>query len=218
MALERAALAIAVDLVDPRPEDVLLDIGTGTGGLLRTLARHPCRPRVAIGVDESPSMLDRGKTLPSGWSVGRGDARRLRFADATFTVVTAAYLLHVVDAAGRRAIIAEAHRVLRPGGRLITVTPTWPRSRVARMLYRPLAAAAGSSVGPLSALRPLDPRADIEAAAFSVTAERYVGRGYPSICLSATRRALADPTTTVVRRQGPVQLPSPWPRDDQRPG
>lgn len=132
-------------------------------------------------------MLDRGTTLPSGWSVQRGDARQLRFADATFTVVTAAYRLHVVDATARRAIIAEAHRVLRPGGRLITVTPTWPRSRVARRLYRPLAAAAGSSVGPLSALGPLDPRADIEAAAFDVTAQRYVGRGYPSICLSGTR-------------------------------
>lgn len=186
LAFERAALAVAVALVDPHPQDVVLDIGTGTGGLLRTLARHPGRPCDAIGVDESPSMLDSSQALPSGWSLERGDARRLRFADATFTVVTAAYLLQVIDVTARRAIIAEAHRVLRAGGRLITVTPTWPRSRIARMIYRPLAAAAGSSVGPRSAFRPLDPRAELRAAGFTVVAERYVGRGYPSICLAAT--------------------------------
>lgn len=35
LALERPALRAAVDLVRPRRDDALLDVGTGTGGLLR---------------------------------------------------------------------------------------------------------------------------------------------------------------------------------------
>ena len=187
LPLERAALAAAVDLADPRRDDVLLDVATGTGGLLRELARRPNRPRLALGVDESAAMLDRARSLPHGWSLETGDARRLRFAEDTFSIVTAAYLLHVVDAATRRQIIAEARRVLGPGGRFVVVTPWWPRTRVARVLYTPLAAAAGSSVGPPSAFRPLDPRPELEAGSFAVAAARYCGRGYPSICVSATR-------------------------------
>jgi ubiquinone/menaquinone biosynthesis C-methylase UbiE len=118
-----------------------------------------------------------------------GDARQLPFADGTFSVVTAAYLLHVVDAAARRQIITEAHRLLRPGGRFVVVTPTRPGTRLARILYKPLAMAAGASTGPRSAFRPLDPLPDLAAAGFSIAETRPVGRGYPSICALATRPA-----------------------------
>jgi len=187
LSLERAALAAAVDLADPRRDDVWLDVGTGTGGLLRELARRPERPRVAIGVDDSAAMLGRARAVPLEWPLETGDARRLRFADGSFSVVSATYLLHVVDPAARLQIIAEAHRVLETGGRFVVVAPTWPRTRLARMLYAPLAAAADSWVGPRSAFRPLDARAELGAASFAVAPARYVGRGYPSICLLATR-------------------------------
>lgn len=194
LPLERAALAAAVELADPRPDDVVLDLGTGTCGLLRELAKRPARPRVAIGVDACPAMLKRARALPPGWSLEAGDARRLPFADGGFSVVTAAYLLHVVDVTARRQIIAEARRVLRPDGRFVVVTPTWPRTRLARMLYAPPAAFAGSSAGPRAGFRPLDPRPDLAAAAFTISAARRVGRGYPSICVlgvCATRPRLA---------------------------
>lgn len=184
--LERPALAAAVTLAEPDCDDELLDVGTGTGGLLRELARRPGRPRNVIGVDASAAMLEKVPTLPEGWTLETADARRLPFGDDTLTVVTAAYLLHVIDAAARREIIAECRRVLRTGGRLVTVTPALPRTRVARMLYAPLAAAAGSSVGPTAGLRPLDPRRELEAATFTIAATKYVGRGYPSLCVLAT--------------------------------
>lgn len=189
LPLERAALAAAVELADPGPDDALLDLGTGTGALLRELAKRPDRPSVAIGVDECAAMLERARALPSEWSQQTGDARRLPFADGTFSVVTAAYLLHVVDAAARRQIVTEARRVLRPGGRFVVVTPTWPRTRLARLFYAPLAAAGGSSAGPRSALRPLDPRPDLAAASFTIAAARRVGRGYPSLCVLGARAA-----------------------------
>ena len=187
LPLERPALAAAVDLGQPGPDDTLLDLGTGTGGLLRELARRRDRPRLAVGVDESAAMLEHAGALPQGWSLETGDARRLRFPDGAFSLVTAAYLLHVVDPESRRQIVAEARRVLRPGGNLVVVTPTWPRTRVARMLYAPLASLAGSATGPLSAFRPLDPRAALESASFRVQAARHIRRGYPSLCVAALR-------------------------------
>lgn len=66
LPLEAAALAAAVELADPRPDDTLLDLGTGTGGLLRLLAERPDRPRTAIGVDDCPAMLDQARALPDG--------------------------------------------------------------------------------------------------------------------------------------------------------
>lgn len=134
-------------------------------------------------------MLDRARALPAGWSVQTADARQLPFADGTFSIVTAIYLLHVVDGSSRRQIVTEARRVLRPGGRFVVVTPTRPRTRLARLLYAPLAAAAGTSTGPRRAFRPLDPRPDLAAAGFTIAETRLVGRGYPTICIQATRPA-----------------------------
>jgi ubiquinone/menaquinone biosynthesis C-methylase UbiE len=186
--LERPALRAAVVLADPQLDDDLLDVGTGTGGLLREFARHPGRPRRAVGVDASAAMLEHVPALPREWTLQQADARRLPFADAAFAIVMAAYLLHVVDAVTRQVIIGECRRVLRDGGRLVSVTPSRPRRRVARMLYAPLAAASSaSSSGPGAGFRPLDPRGELEEAGFTITATTHVGRGYPSLCVRAVR-------------------------------
>jgi ubiquinone/menaquinone biosynthesis C-methylase UbiE len=187
LPLERPALRGAVVLADPRPDDDLLDLGTGTGGLLRELASHPRRPRQAVGLDASAAMLKHVPALPPAWQLVQADARRLPFADAAFAVVTAAYLLHVVDAVSRQVIIGECRRVLCAGGRLVSVTPAQPRRRLARMLYAPLAAAATSSSGPAAGFRPLDPRGELGEAGFTIAATTYVGRGYPSLCVRAVR-------------------------------
>lgn len=189
LPLERASLATAIKLADPTAPDALLDLGTGTGALLRELAQHPHRPLTAVGIDACPAMLERARALPAGCSVQIAYARQLPFADGTFSVVTAAYLLHVVDGTARRQIVTAARRVLRPGGRFVVVTPTRPRTRLARILYKPLVMAAGASTGPRSAFRPLDPRPDLAAAQFTIAETRLVGRGYPSICIRATRPA-----------------------------
>lgn len=185
LPLERPALAAAVTLAAPRTDDVWLDVGTGTGGLLRQLARHDRRPRRVIGVDASAAMLASARAPCEGWSLEVADGRRLPFEDDAFSVVSVAYLLHVVDAPDRRQIIRECRRVLRADGRLVVVTPAWPRARLARMLYAPLT--AGARVGPGAAFRPLDPRDHLREQAFDVSAARYIARGYPSLCVAARR-------------------------------
>lgn len=185
--LERAALRAAVDLVAPRREDVWLDLGTGTGGLLRELARRPGRPSIVAGVDASRAMLSRVPALPAGWELDAGDARRLRTPAECFTVVSATYLLHVVDARARAEIFAEAHRVLKEGGRFVVVAPALPRSRLARAAYAAVAGAVETVSGAENPLGPLDPRDALRAAGFTIANARYVAGGYPSLCVLAAR-------------------------------
>lgn len=138
LALERPALRAALDLAEVRPSERLLDLGTGTGAVLRELARRPSRPGEAVGVDVSAAMLAHAPALPSSWRLVQADATDLPFGDASFDVAVAAYLLHLLERDVFVRALAEARRVLRPGGRLVTVTPAAPCS----LLARPYAALA----------------------------------------------------------------------------
>ena len=155
----------------PTPETTLLDAGTGTGAVLRALATRAGRPRHVVGVDSSAAMLARVPPLPEGWHLQRADVAALPFDDASFDTATAVYLLHVLEPATRAAALAELRRVLRPGGRLVTVTSALPR----RALLRPLWAA----------LRPLDPRPELVEAGFRLERARTVRAGYYSLCVRA---------------------------------
>ncbi|MGH2929898.1 MAG: class I SAM-dependent methyltransferase [Solirubrobacteraceae bacterium] len=185
--LERAAIRAAVELLAPKLEDRVLDIGTGTGEVLRQLARGSSRPRQVRGLDTSAAMLARVPPLPAGWSVTVADARALAFGACEFDAATACYLLHVLTAADRLIVLAELRRVLRPGGHLAVVTPAlaprgWARP-VAWLLDR-LAAHCPSRYG---GLRALDPRPALQQAGFEILETRWSTRGYVSICVLARR-------------------------------
>lgn len=113
--VEDALLAAAVD---PRVGR-LLDIGTGTGRVLELLAGAA---DVATGVDRSPEMLRiaRGKLAAAGnqaAEVRQADMRALPFADASFDTVTMHHVLHFAD--DPAAVLAEAARLVAPGGKLL---------------------------------------------------------------------------------------------------
>jgi len=174
---------VALELAAPGPEDRLLDVGTGTGAVLRALAQLPSRPRRAHGVDPSAGMLARVGPLPDGWDVLQADAARLPLADASVDVAVAAYVLHV--AAQPDEILAELRRVLRPGARLVVVTPAVPRRGLARRLALGGAWLAARFPGTLGGLRPLDPRPALSRAGFSLVRARRTGSGYPSLVVLA---------------------------------
>lgn len=182
--LERAALRTALKIARVDPDERLLDLGCGTGALLRELAGSPVRPEEAIGVDGSAQMLARVPRLPPGWRLVRADAAELPFPDRGFDVLTCAYLLHLLGPEQRADVLTEARRVLRPGGRLVAVTVAPPRStRLARWVDRCFRATRVRGV--LAGLRPLDPSADLEAAGFEPRASRRTHCGYPSLIVAA---------------------------------
>lgn len=108
-----------LDALPPRME-ALLDIGTGTGRLLELAAPQADH---LLGVDMSRDMLalararlaERG--LADRAAVRQADMYRLPFADASFDAVAMQMVLHYAE--DPAAALAEAARVLRPGGTLL---------------------------------------------------------------------------------------------------
>lgn len=99
----------------------LIDIGTGTGRILELFA-----PRVAesIGVDFSREMLSLARSRldmldVQGCQVRQGDMYQLPIEDSGFDIATLHLVLHFAD--DPAAVIAEAVRVLAPGGMLAIV-------------------------------------------------------------------------------------------------
>jgi ArsR family transcriptional regulator len=114
-AVEAAILAAARSPAVGR----LLDIGTGTGRLLELLAPEALS---ATGIDRSPEMLRlaRGKLTAAGnqaAEVRQADMRTLPFAAESFDTVTLHHVLHFADDPAQ--VLAEAARVLAPGGKLL---------------------------------------------------------------------------------------------------
>lgn len=118
---EREVERALLDLVPPGAARDLLDIGTGTGRMLEIFG-----PRVerALGLDQSRQMLAvaRANLEHAGLrhcTVRLGDMYQLPLSSGSADLVTIHQVLHYADQP-RRAI-AEAARVLRPGGLLIVV-------------------------------------------------------------------------------------------------
>jgi ubiquinone/menaquinone biosynthesis C-methylase UbiE len=185
LALERSALGAAVDLAAPARDELVLDIATGTGALLRRLAQRIDRPRRAIGLDASRAMLSRARPLPDGWELINGDARRLVLDDASVDVVTCAYLLHLLDPGARREVLGEIARVLSPRGRAVVVTLGIPGGLIGRTLLAPVQRKLCRGLGPGSGWCALDPEPELAAAGFAVRRRRVCTRGYTSVCLLA---------------------------------
>ena len=118
------------------PGDALdvLDLASGTGDVALAVSRNRPGARV-VGCDIALEMLRIGRKKCRRTMVRfcGGDATRLPFPAASFDCVTMAFgLRNIPDRVG---CLAEIRRVLRPGGRLLVLEFSLPRSRVIRWLY-----------------------------------------------------------------------------------
>jgi SAM-dependent methyltransferase len=116
---DEGLLALLVEAAEAGTEDVALDVACGPGLVVCALARAV---RHATGLDVTPAMLERARTLARerrlenvAWV--RGEVDRLPFPDATFSVVTSRFAFHHLTEPA--AALAEMRRMCRPGGRVV---------------------------------------------------------------------------------------------------
>ena len=109
----------------------LLDVATGTGLVARAATAMLPEPGAVVGLDPSEGMLREGRETHSALLV-QGTVEALPFGDDRFDFLSMGYALR--HAADLRVAFAECLRVLKPGGRLLILEISRPRSVVGRWL------------------------------------------------------------------------------------
>lgn len=138
---DRRWKARLLSLAALRSDDRLLDLACGTGDLLFAAAG---RVRFAAGLDVTHRMLQLARAKRIAPLV-TGDMLALPFAPASFTVVTTGYGLRNVP--DLRRAIREIHRVLAPGGRLLSLDFNRPAHPLVRRFYLLYLSVVGSVFG-----------------------------------------------------------------------
>ncbi len=111
---DRLEHGLLLEMAGPVRGLSMLDIGCGDGRLLEAFSR---RGAEVVGIDADPAMVEAAILNVPLCTVLQGDARALPFPEATFdcgAMVTVLCHLGEPDKA-----LAEARRVLKPGGRLL---------------------------------------------------------------------------------------------------
>lgn len=113
----RATTSLALDHLPLRPGLRVVDVGCGTGVLLeRVLDREPSA--TCVGIDVTPEMLAVAvQRLGRRATFVRGSATQLPLPDRSADVVVSTNALHYLADPAR--LVAEARRVLVPGGLLV---------------------------------------------------------------------------------------------------
>jgi phosphatidylethanolamine/phosphatidyl-N-methylethanolamine N-methyltransferase len=130
----------AVSTLNQLPAGRVLEVGVGTGISLPLYKR---RHRI-VGIDLSPDMLERAEKrvvrrgLDNVEALHEMDAAELSFADCSFDVAVAMFVMTVVPEP--RRVLAEMARVVRPGGHVVLVNhfsvDKGPRAMIERSLAR----------------------------------------------------------------------------------
>jgi len=118
---DEAALRLVVEFSGAGADDTVLDVACGPGIIVCAFARVV---KHATGLDLTPAMLDRARTLQGEKGLGNitwqlGEAMPLPYPDASFSIITSRFAFHhFLDPL---TAIKEMARVCRPDGKVVVV-------------------------------------------------------------------------------------------------
>jgi len=140
-ARERTRRGAFLRQLDPRPSDIIADIGCGTGSFLALLGRT-AKSAQLIGVDPDDRILRRARRKLEAAeivvSLKRGylrDASTL-LAGADVNKISSSLVFHQVPLAEKRAGLSEMYSALGPGGELHIADFGLQRTRLMRRLFK----------------------------------------------------------------------------------
>ncbi len=128
--LDRRWRRRAVERLVLRGGERLLDLACGTGDLAGLAAGRGAR---VVGLDFAAAMLCRARVRVPAANLVRADAARLPLADGSVDAAVCGFALRNLVA--REPVLAELHRVLRPGGRVALLDVGRPRSALLRRAH-----------------------------------------------------------------------------------
>ena len=134
---DRAWRREAVRIASTSGRGQVLDVGTGTADLAIEIA--PTADAV-VALDFCPEMMSRGKAKVIENGLGGkvnfilGDAEQLPFASDSFDCILAGFALRNMTSIAR--CLTEMRRVLKPGGRVVSLELIMPSSRVVRAFHQ----------------------------------------------------------------------------------
>lgn len=139
-----------VSIANVRPGERALDLAAGTGDIAFAVAARGAK---TIGLDITHRMLQLARLRSSRAKAGQtgfvplinGDMAALPFAGASFDLVTTGYGLRNVP--DLNAAIDEIARVLKPGGRLLSLDFNRPENSMVRGAYLAYLTIVGSTLG-----------------------------------------------------------------------
>jgi demethylmenaquinone methyltransferase/2-methoxy-6-polyprenyl-1,4-benzoquinol methylase len=137
MSIDRIWRGQALDCLELKDGELVLDIATGTGDMaIQALTRADCS---MIGIDLSRNMLEiavqkwERKGPGYAFPAVQGNALSMPFREGTFDKAMVAFGIRNVQDVG--AFLAEVNRVMKKGGRFAVLELSVPVCRITRPLY-----------------------------------------------------------------------------------
>src|SRR5579864_7513322 len=134
LGIHRAWKRVLLTTLDPRPRRTLLDVAAGTGDIGLAWLEQGGGPALLCDVNAAMLEVARDRALSRGLVAGASllvaDAERLPLPDRAVDRVSIAFGLR--NCTDKMAVLAEARRVLRPGGRFFCLE--FSRVQVAALL------------------------------------------------------------------------------------
>jgi demethylmenaquinone methyltransferase/2-methoxy-6-polyprenyl-1,4-benzoquinol methylase len=134
LSLDQRWRAAAVGMLRLSPGNVVLDLCCGTGSFLVPLRRSVGPEGTLIGIDFCLPMLERARQKDSQASLKLGDACRLPLKGGVFDAVTVGWGIRNVPSID--AAHEEIFRVLKPGGRFVSIDMAIPGNPAIRAASR----------------------------------------------------------------------------------